>query len=74
MTQVTLSTKYQIVIPKEVRSDLHLKPRQKFTVLTKNGIVQLVPQRSVEELRGFLAGRMNIKDALKNLREKKDRF
>ena len=74
MTQVTISTKYQVVLPKEVRQDLHLKPKQKLTVIAKNGIVQLVPQRSITELRGFLAGRMDLKDALKDLREKKDRF
>ena len=74
MEQVTISTKYQVVIPKVVRRDLHLKPKQKLTVISKNGIVQLVPQKSIMELRGFLAGRMSIKEALKDLREKQDRI
>ena len=74
MGEATLSTKYQIVIPKEVRQSLHLKPRQKFVVLTKNGVVQLVPKKSIGELRGILEGKMSLKAALKDLRDKKDRF
>ena len=74
MGEATLSTKYQIVIPKEVRRDLHLKPKQKFVVLTKNGVVQLVPKKSIGELRGILEGRLTLKDALKDLRDKTDRF
>ena len=74
MGEATLSTKYQIVIPKEVRQSLHLKPRQKFVVLTKNGVVQLVPKKSIGELRGILEGKISLKDALKDLRDKKDRF
>ena len=74
MGEATLSTKYQIVIPKEVRQSLHLKPRQKFVVLTKNGVVQLVPKRSMGELKGILEGKMSLQDALKDLRDKKDRF
>lgn len=74
MGEATLSTKFQIVIPREVRRDLHLKPKQKFIVLTKNGIVQLVPKKSIGELKGFLAGQVTLKDALKDLRDKTDRY
>ena len=74
MGETTLSTKFQIVIPKEVRQSLHLKARQKFVVFTKNGVIQLVPKRSIGESRGILEGKMSIKDALKDLRDKKDRF
>ena len=74
MGESTLSTKFQIVIPKEVRQSLNLKPRQKFIVLAKNGVVQLVPKKSIGELRGILEGKMSLKDALKDLRDKKDRF
>ena len=74
MGEATLSTKYQIVIPKDVRRDLHLKPKQKFVVLTKNGVVQLVPKKSIGELRGILEGRLTLKDALKDLRDKTNRF
>ena len=74
MGETTLSTKYQIVIPKEVRRELHLKPKQKFVVLSKNGVIQLVPKRSIQEMRGFLKGKMSLEDALKDLRDKTDRF
>ena len=74
MGETTLSTKYQIVIPKEVRRELRLKPKQKFVVLSKNGVIQLVPKRSIQEMRGFLAGKISLEDALKDLRDKTDRF
>ena len=74
MGETTLSTKFQIVIPREVRKDLHLRPRQKFVVLNKDGVIQLVPKKSIGELRGILKGKLSLKDALKDLRDKTDRF
>lgn len=53
MKSITLSSKYQIVIPKAVRERLGLKPGQKFQVLAINGQIRLVPVMSIEELRGF---------------------
>lgn len=51
--QATISTKYQIVIPSEVRKRLRLKPQQKLTVLEKGGVLYLVPQGPLKELRGI---------------------
>ena len=67
--QTTISSKYQIVIPKPVREHLNLKPKQRLTVIEKDGMLILIPQSSLEELRGIAAG-ANIDD----YREKKDRF
>lgn len=50
--QATISTKYQIVIPSEVRVRLRLKPRQKLTVLEKGGILYLIPEGPLTDLRG----------------------
>ncbi len=49
--QATISTKYQIVIPSEIRKRLRLKPRQKLTVLEKGGVLYLVPEGPLKNLR-----------------------
>lgn len=68
MNTVTLSTKYQLVIPREVRDRLALEPGTKLTVLEKGGVVYLVPERPIEEMRGVARGTRP-----KGLRDKKDR-
>ncbi len=67
--QATISSKYQIVIPKPVREYLHLKPQQKVTILEKDRMLILVPQVSLDDLRGIAAGA-----ATDGFREKQDRF
>jgi AbrB family looped-hinge helix DNA binding protein len=56
MQTVILSPKYQIVIPKTVREALHLRPGQKMQVIEYAGRVELIPERDIKELRGFLKG------------------
>jgi AbrB family looped-hinge helix DNA binding protein len=56
MHTVILSPKYQIVIPKAVREALHLRPGQKMQVIEHAGRVELIPERDIKELRGFLKG------------------
>jgi len=56
MQAVTLSPKYQIVIPRPVRDNLHLHPGQKMQVVEFDGRIELIPERDIEELRGFLKG------------------
>ena len=56
MQTVTVSPKYQIVIPKAVREALHLRPVQKMQVIEYAGRVELIPERDIKELRGFLKG------------------
>jgi len=67
--QATISSKYQVVIPKKAREHLKLKPKQKLTVIEKDQMLILIPQPSLETLRGIAAG-ANTDD----YREKKDRF
>ena len=69
MDTVTLSTKYQLVIPRAVRERLELEPGTKLTVIEKGGILYLVPERPLAELRGVARGTRR-----KGLREKKDRL
>jgi AbrB family looped-hinge helix DNA binding protein len=56
MNTVTVSPKYQVVIPKAVREALALKPGQRLQVLVFEGRIELVPVRRPEELRGSLVG------------------
>ncbi len=56
MTRVTLSPKFQIVIPKEVREKLKLKPGSAFNVVEHAGHIELLPVRLAKEMRGFLRG------------------
>ena len=48
MDVVTLSSKFQVVIPQNVRKKLDLKPGQKIVVVEKNGVVHLIPQRAIK--------------------------
>lgn len=67
--QTTISSKYQVVIPKPVRERLHLKPKQKLTVIEKDNMLILIPQQPLKALRGIAAGAKTD-----DYREKKDRM
>jgi len=56
MTTVTVSTKFQVVIPKDIRNKIELKPGQKFQVLNYGGRIEFVPIKNIKELKGFLKG------------------
>jgi AbrB family looped-hinge helix DNA binding protein len=56
VTTVTVSSKYQVVIPKDVRDRLGIRPGQKVEAFALGGRVELVPVRPIEEMRGFLKG------------------
>ncbi len=54
MHTVTLSPKFQIVIPQAVREALELKPGEKFQVVSYDGRIELIPVRAMKQARGFL--------------------
>ena len=56
MTEVTVSPKYQIVIPREVRTRLRIRPSQRLSVLAGERSITLAPERSIKEMEGFLRG------------------
>jgi AbrB family looped-hinge helix DNA binding protein len=56
MKSVVVSPKYQIVIPKTVREALKLHPGQKMQIVEYAGRIELIPERDIKELRGFLKG------------------
>ena len=56
MVAVTVSPKYQVVIPKEVREKLGLSPGQKIQVVVYGDSIVLIPVRPTKQMRGFLKG------------------
>ena len=56
MDVVTVSPKFQVVVPKRVRSAIGLKAGQKLMMLVVDGQVRLVPIRAAKALRGLLKG------------------
>jgi len=56
MTSVTVSPKYQVVIPKEVRESLGIYSGQKIQVLTYKNRIELIPIKPMKKMRGFLKG------------------
>ncbi|MBU4446618.1 MAG: AbrB/MazE/SpoVT family DNA-binding domain-containing protein [Candidatus Marinimicrobia bacterium] len=56
MQTVTISPKYQVVIPKEVRNSLKLKPGQKIQVLQYQNRIEMIPEKNISEMKGFLRG------------------
>ena len=56
MPAVTISPKYQVVIPKAVRNAIGIYSGQKMQVLTNKNRIELIPIKPLEEKRGFLAG------------------
>ncbi len=56
MQIVTVSPKFQVVIPKTVRQSLRLRPGQKMQVVEYDGRIEFIPERDITELRGFLKG------------------
>ena len=69
MDTATLSTKYQLVIPRGPRERLRLRPGMRFTVFDKGGVLYLVPERPVRSYRGIARGAVPS-----GLREKQDRL
>lgn len=56
METVTISPKYQVVIPRKVREQIGLRPGQVVQVLVYENRIELVPIRPIKDLRGFLRG------------------
>jgi AbrB family looped-hinge helix DNA binding protein len=69
MARTRISPKFQVVIPKEVRESMGLQVGQEMQIVSKGGVIALVPERPLSSLRGFAKGIRTDK-----IREKKDRF
>ena len=56
MVAVTVSPKFQVVIPKAVRERLGIRPGQKLQILQFSDRIEFVPLRDIKSMRGFLKG------------------
>jgi AbrB family looped-hinge helix DNA binding protein len=56
MNTVTVSPKYQVVIPQKVRQSLDIRPGQKMQVIEYGNHIVMIPVRPIEEARGSLPG------------------
>lgn len=56
MSTVTVSPKFQVVIPREVREEMKLKAGDKVKVFRFRNRLELVPVRGIASMRGFLRG------------------
>ena len=69
MPRVTISPKFQIVIPREIRQRLRLRPGQPITLLERDGIITAIPDLPLAKFRGILKGMSRTE-----LREKQERI
>jgi AbrB family looped-hinge helix DNA binding protein len=56
METVTVSPKFQVVIPRAIRDSLGLQPGQKIQALLYENRIELIPLKPMSEMRGFLKG------------------
>jgi AbrB family looped-hinge helix DNA binding protein len=56
METLTISPKFQVVIPKAIRERLKLKAGQKIQAILHQDRIELVPVRPIRKMRGFLKG------------------
>jgi AbrB family looped-hinge helix DNA binding protein len=56
MSTVTISPKFQVVIPKEIRQRLGLKAGQKVQAVVFDDRIELIPVQPIKRMKGFLKG------------------
>ena len=56
MTTVTVSPKFQVVIPRKIRQSLGITPGEKMKVIALGDRIEFVPLKTARSLRGFIRG------------------
>lgn len=69
MSRTIVSTKFQVVIPKDIREETGLRKGQAFQVVSKGGVISLLPELPLSQLKGFARGARSA-----GFREKRDRL
>ena len=54
MQQAKLSSKFQLSIPKSIRDDMRLQAGQKFTVVARGSVIELIPVKTIKDSKGML--------------------
>jgi len=70
MIQAKLSSKFQLSIPKAIRENLKLEPGQRFVLVERGHIIELIPVQSLQDARGFL---VDIRSADREYRDRSER-
>ena len=69
MNAVTVSPKYQVVIPRPIRDQMHIQPGEKLQIISFDDRIELIRTQPIQKMRGFLKGLNNSFQ-----REKEDRI
>jgi AbrB family looped-hinge helix DNA binding protein len=69
MNEVTVSSKYQVVIPLEIRTEMSIRKGQKMRVIRCGNRIELIPKRTIAEMEGAFPGLSS-----EGLRDEEDRF
>jgi AbrB family looped-hinge helix DNA binding protein len=69
METVTVSPKFQIVIPETIRNHLEIHPGEKVVMFEKDGVIHIIRIGNIKNLKGKLK-----KLTIGGLRDKEDRF
>ena len=56
MSTVTVSPEYQIIIPKEIRESMAIRPGHKMQILAFGDRIELIPIKPMQKMKGFLPG------------------
>ena len=56
MTKVTISNSFEVEIPPNIREALKLKPGQNIQIIMYGDRIELIPEKKIQEMRGFLKG------------------
>lgn len=56
MSTATVSSKFQLSLPKALREAMQIQPGQQFELIPMGAIIQLVPKTSIKQLRGIARG------------------
>ena len=56
MITVTVSSKYQVVIPREIREKLDIRAGQRIQLIHYQDRIEFIPEKNIKEMKGFLKG------------------
>jgi len=56
MITVTVSSKYQVVIPREIREKLDIRAGQRIRLIHYQDRIEFIPEKNIKEMKGFLKG------------------